>query len=81
MTNFRIALGNCSQETMKYRPNYPYRPFKNIDETKYWIDVFVDGYNNQHLHSGIQYVTPNSRHTGRNNKILEKGRAVFLAAK
>ena len=50
---------------MKYRPEYPSKPFENIDQAQSWVDGFVFWYNTQHLHSSIRYVTPDDRHFGR----------------
>ena len=42
---------------------------------------FVEWYNNIHYHSGINFTTPNSRHTGEAVKIMENRKKVYLAAK
>jgi len=39
--------------TMKYRPEYPSKPFESIDQAQSWVDGFVFWYNTQHLHSSI----------------------------
>ena len=39
--------------TVKYRPNYPNRPFSSKEEACQWVASFVDWYNHQHRHSGI----------------------------
>jgi transposase InsO family protein len=31
--------------TMKYRPEYPSRPFDTEQEAQLWVDVFVNWYN------------------------------------
>ena len=58
--------------TVKYRPDYPRRPFRSVEEAGSWVVVFVAWYNDQHRHSGIRFVTlaqrPGCRHrpsTGR----------------
>jgi transposase InsO family protein len=66
--------------TMKYRPEYPKRPFARIEDATAWVAAFVDWYNNEHLHSSIQYVTPNQRHNGEDKDILKKRKAVYEAA-
>lgn len=68
-------------KTLKYTPEYPTRPFKNMFEAKGWVDNFIKWYNEEHLHSGINYVTPNSRHEGRDVKILESRKLVFTKAR
>jgi putative transposase len=40
----------------------------------------VDGYNAQHLHIGIGYVTPDDRHHGRDIAILQQRRDLYAAA-
>jgi hypothetical protein len=47
--------------TMKYRPDYPRRPFTSAEEACLWIVWFVDWYNHRHRRSGIKLVTPNQR--------------------
>jgi transposase InsO family protein len=50
--------------TIKYRPDYPSRPFTSKDDACLWIVSFVEWYNHQHRHSGIKFVTPHQRHCG-----------------
>jgi transposase InsO family protein len=50
--------------TVKYRPDYPRRPFNSVEEACSWACAFVDWYNHQHRHSGIRFVTPDQRHSG-----------------
>jgi putative transposase len=67
--------------TMKYRPGYPKKPFDTLDAARRWVDGFVRWYNDDHLHSGIRYVTPNDRHEGRDAHILAARHRVYVAAK
>lgn len=67
--------------TMKYRPEYPERPFEDLPSARDWAESFVSWYNNEHLHSGISFVTPADRHCGEDIKILEKRHQVYLEAK
>jgi putative transposase len=67
--------------TCKYRPNYPKGAFKSLKESRKWVMEFVEWYNNVHYHSGINFTTPNSRHTGEAVKIMENRKKVYLAAK
>lgn len=67
--------------TLKYRPEYPRKPFQSLDEARVWVRGFVAWYNHEHLHSGIGYVTPADRHEGRAQAILERRRRVYEAAK
>jgi len=67
-------------KTVKYNPYYP-DVFCKIQDAKVWVQNFANWYNNEHLHSGIKFVTPASRHEGLDKKILLKRRKVYLAAK
>ena len=67
--------------TMKYRPEYPSKPFDNIEQAQCWVDEFVFWYNTQHLHSSIRYVTPDDRHFGREKHILANRRKVYEKAR
>ena len=48
-----------------------------------WIGLkqFVEWYNNEHRHSGINYVTPEQRHMGLDKEILKKRKEVYEKAK
>jgi putative transposase len=67
--------------TLKYRPEYPGRPFEGLQEAKAWVQEFVRWYNTEHRHSGIQFVTPASRHAGEAEQILMKRKEVYEQAK
>jgi transposase InsO family protein len=68
-------------KTLKYCPMYPSKPFENIEAAKEWVDQFVTWYNTKHLHSGINFVTPESKHKGDDIMILNKRDAVYQAAR
>lgn len=68
-------------KTLKYCPEYPSKPFASIEEASKWVEEFVNWYNNEHLHSGIKFVTPASRHAGRDKAILEKRKEIYEQAK
>jgi putative transposase len=68
-------------KTLKYCPEYPSKPFDNIEDARDWVDKFVSWYNNQHLHSGINFVTPESKHKGEDIEILNKRNIIYLEAK
>lgn len=67
--------------TLKYRPEYPNKPFKDLNEAREWADHFILWYNKEHLHSGIHFVTPNDRHNGRDVEILKKRHLVYQMAR
>ena len=67
--------------TLKYRPEYPGRPFESIEAATKWVSGFVHWYNEEHLHSEISFVTPDSRHNGRDKEILKKRQKVYEEAR
>lgn len=75
------AYSEALFRTFKYRPLYPEKGFADIPSARQWVHGFVEWYNNEHRHSGIQFVTPVERHTGRDVEILAKRKEVFEAAK
>ena len=66
--------------TLKYCPEYPSQPFASLSDARAWVARFVSWYNEHHLHSGIGFVTPSSRHTGRANAIWNARTRVYAAA-
>lgn len=67
--------------TLKYRPEFPSRPFTSIEDARAWVENFVAWYNTTHLHSGIRFVTPDDRHYGRETEILAGRRCVYELAR
>ena len=68
-------------KTLKYCPQYPSKPFSSLDDAQAWVNDFVDWYNNKHLHSGIKFVTPVSRHNGDDVAILNRRKIVYETAR
>lgn len=68
-------------KTLKYVPNYQPKWFASLEEARVWVKHFVEWYNNEHRHSGINYVTPNERYNGMDKEILEKRKIVYEQAK
>jgi transposase InsO family protein len=66
---------------LKYAPSYPSHGFESLEAAKAWVARFVDWYNNQHLHSGIGYVTPAQRHEGLDVAVLEHRCRVYADAR
>lgn len=62
----RVSNGNPYSEslfrTVKYRPDYPRKPFASKEQPCEWVAAFVDLYNQRHRHSGSKYVIPVQRH-------------------
>lgn len=67
--------------TLKYRPGYPTKPFATIEEARAWVKGFVRWYNTEHLHSGIRFVTPESRHQRGDAEILRQRKHVYEMAR
>ena len=67
--------------TLKYRPNYPSRPFASLEAARAWVERFVRWYNEEHRHSAINYVTPRERHEGRHIESLALRERVYEEAK
>jgi len=67
--------------TLKYRPEYPHKPFDTIDAARVWVTTFVAWYNAEHRHSGIRFVTPDQRHDGRENDVLANRVRVYEGAR
>ena len=68
-------------KTLKYCPKYPQKPFASLERARAWVKDFVQWYNHQHLHSGIKFITPMDRHTGRDIQILTKRKQTYEAAR
>ena len=67
--------------TLKYRPDFPHKGFSTLKEARKWARQFVYWYNEVHLHSGLNFVTPVQCHTGEHVAILEKRKEVYETAK
>jgi len=67
--------------TCKYRPSYPISGFADITEARQWILAFVRWYNNEHRHSGLNFLTPNQRHNGNAETVLLQRKQLYEKAK
>ena len=67
--------------TLKYRPEYPHKPFASINAATDWVSKFVHWYNNEHLHSQISFVTPSDRHAGRDIELLKNRQKIYEQAR
>lgn len=81
----RVSDDNAFAEsvirTVKYHPSYPDRPFADLDDARAWVLAFVAWYNEEHLHSGIAFVTPAQRHHGLDLAILAHRHDVYERAR
>lgn len=67
--------------TMKYRPAYPTKPFASLEAAMAWVERFVHWYNTEHRHSAIRFVTPEQRHQGLDEKLLNHRHQVYQKAR
>ena len=67
--------------TCKYCPAYPTQGFAGLEEARAWMQQFVYGYNHEHCHSGIRFVTPQQRHSGQDQAILAQRQAIYEQAR
>ena len=67
--------------TLKYRPEYPQKPFDTLEDARAWVVGFVGWYNTEHRHSGIRFVTPDERHDGREAAVLANRVQVYERAR
>ncbi len=54
--------------------------FESLDDARTWYANFIHWYNTEHRHSAIGYVTPRTRHDGRDIQLFEKRNEVICAA-
>ena len=67
--------------TLKYRPEFPSDGFKTLEDALTWAAEFVHWHTHEHQHSGIDFVTPEQRHTGVHIEVLNKRKEVYECAK
>ena len=81
----RVSNDNAHAETLfrtaKYCPQWPNKPFETLEAARAWVQRFVDWYNQVHRHSGLNYVTPEQRHRGEADQLLENRKVVYAAAR
>ena len=67
--------------TAKYRSGFPARGFTDLAQARTWAQSFVDGYNDEHRHSGLRYVAPAQRHRGEDCELLQHRHALYQEAR
>ena len=81
----RVSNDNAYAEsvfrTLKYRPQWPSSAFKDITDVRQWVERFVHWDNHEHKHSKIRFVTPQQRHAGQDQEILNGRKAVLESAR
>ena len=68
-------------KTLKFRPNFQPKGFSSLEEAREWVALFVNWYNYEHHHSGLCFLTPDQRRSGKAEEILNTRRQVYEAAK
>lgn len=69
-------------KTLKYHPTFPaLTKFPLINDARVWCEKFSTWYNEQHLHSGLKFITPEQRHCGGDKMIMENRHSVYQNAK
>ena len=68
-------------KTLKYRPQFPLKPFTDLLQARRWVTAWVHWYNDEHRHSAISFVTPAQRHAQANEKMLQARAAVYESAR
>lgn len=68
-------------KTLKYRPNYQPKGFSTLEEARAWVGLFVKWYNYEHRHSGLKFLTPAQRRSGKGAEILANRHKVYEEAK
>lgn len=66
-------------KTLKYRPEFPAR-FGSPEDAQVFCETFFAWYNQEHHHSGIALLTPETVHTGRAAEEIARREAVLNAA-
>lgn len=66
-------------KTLKYCPQFPNR-FESLEEAEQFCQKFFSWYNQEHYHSGILWLTPQSVHYNQADEILGKRHKVLLSA-
>ena len=68
-------------KTLKYRPQYPLKPFADLTIARQWVAHLVQWYNHEHRHSAIGFVTPAQRHAGLDEALLNQRKALYEHAR
>lgn len=81
----RVSNDNAYAEsvfkTCKYRPGFPTKGFESITTAREWVLSFVKWYNQEHRHSGLNFLTPKQRHECQSKQVFSKRKDVYEAAK
>lgn len=67
--------------TLKNIPAYPERGFISLEDARRWTAKFIEWYNSRHLHSALQYLTPEQVHSGKAEEVLQHRRELYRRAR
>jgi putative transposase len=67
-------------KTLKYRPDYPARPFTDMDQARRWGAGLADCYNHAPRRA-MQFFPPAQRHSGQDRAVLTQRKAVVKPPK
>ena len=59
-------------KTLKYEHIYLQEEYQTLFQGRQDMETFVEWYNDERLHQGIDYVTPNQKHEGQARELIEK---------
>ena len=68
-------------KTLKYRPQFPLKPFVDLLQARRWVTDLVHWYNEEHRHSAIAFVTPAQRHAQTDEALLKARTEVYEKAR
>lgn len=63
--------------TLKYHPRWPSESFQSLEAARVWVRGFVRWYNLEHRHSRINFITPEQRHSGKDQEILQRRKDLY----
>jgi transposase InsO family protein len=67
-------------KTLKYTCGYP-KFFTSLEQARTWLADFIDWYNNDHMHSSLQYITPMQKRSGEYISIFNNRNMVICNAR
>ena len=68
-------------KTLKYRPQFPLKPFSELLRARCWVTAWVHWYNDEDRHSAIRFVTPAQRHAQLDEEMLQARAEVYELAR
>lgn len=68
-------------KTMKYCPEFPKKGFSSLEDAREWVLKFVNWYNNEHLHSGLNFISPMDRRLNKDIEMLKNRQKVYEQAR